>query len=284
VGNILVSLLCARNDRVTIVTRDPEHHRTARAGRRFRTLAAPTCALRRIVHLAANRSRANAGRRSRSACWSRAASIRRFSSSKRWRSAASAARPRQRVGGRLVRRSRRGDVDREFRSAGDFLGSLCVKWESAADTAESLGVARRAPAPRHRARPFRRRAREVGADLQLGLGGPLGPRSSWFPWVYVGDLARFILFAIDDDRLRGSFNAVAPGIVRQGEFARTLGRVLSRPALLPAPKFALKLALGEVANALTGSQRVVPERTLAAGFVFQQPTLEGALKHTLRKA
>jgi len=59
---------------------------------------------------------------------------------------------------------------------------------------------------------------------------------------------------------------------------------LSRPALLPAPKFALKLALGEVANALTASQKVVPERALAAGFVFQQPTLEGALKHTLRKA
>jgi NAD dependent epimerase/dehydratase family enzyme len=87
--------------------------------------------------------------------------------------------------------------------------------------------------------------------------------------------------AIDRDDARGAFNATAPDVVRNTEFARTLGRVLSRPAFLPAPKFALRIALGEVAQYLTESERCVPEHALRSGFVFQHKELEPALRDLL---
>jgi NAD dependent epimerase/dehydratase family enzyme len=76
-------------------------------------------------------------------------------------------------------------------------------------------------------------------------------------------------------------NGTAPGVVRNKEFARTLGRVLSRPAILPVPSFALRLVLGEVADFMTASQRCVPERAASTGFEFDHPELEAALENIL---
>jgi hypothetical protein len=285
VGNILVSLLCARNDRVTIVTRDPEHHRTARAGVAFERWLPDLSRFDAIVHLAGEPI---AGKR-----WSpeqkRVLESSRVDSTVQLVEALAQCSKRPRV---LVSASAvglygdRGEetLTESSAPAGDFLGSLCVKWESAADTAESLGVRVVHPRLGIVLGRFGGALAKSVPIFKLGLGGPLGPKKSWFPWVHVSDAARFILFSIDDERVRGSYNLVAPGIVRQGEFAKTLGRVLGRPAILPAPKFALKIALGEVANALTASQRVVPERTLAAGFEFKHPTLEPALRNALQRA
>lgn len=284
VGNRLVGLLCARNDRVTIVTREPEQHHTANSQVTFERWLPDVSRFDAVVHLAGEPV---VGKR-----WTaeqkRVLVSSRVDSTRQIVEALAQSRKRPRV---LVVASAvgwygaRGEetLTENSAPADDFLARLCVEWERAADPAEALGV--RVVHPRIGI-VLGREGGVLAKALplfKLGLGGPLGPRSSWFPWVYVGDLARFILFAIDDESVRGSFNVVAPGIVRQGEFARTLGSVLSRPAVLPAPKFALKIVLGEVANAISASQRVVPERTLAAGFVFGQPALEAALKHTLRK-
>jgi NAD dependent epimerase/dehydratase family enzyme len=96
------------------------------------------------------------------------------------------------------------------------------------------------------------------------------------------DVVRALAFLIEDPRMTGPVNVVAPGAVRQREFARILGRVLHRPAFLPAPAFALALMLGEMAGAmLLAGQHVHPARLRAAGFTFRDPALEPAFRRLL---
>jgi NAD dependent epimerase/dehydratase family enzyme len=101
-------------------------------------------------------------------------------------------------------------------------------------------------------------------------------------WIAIDDLVASFLYALVRDDMDGPVNAVAPHPVRNAEFGRTLGNVLGRPAILPAPAPVLRLLLGEMADQLllTGA-RVLPERLLARGFEFRFPDLEGALRHEL---
>ena len=166
--------------------------------------------------------------------------------------------------------------------ANDFLARLCCEWESAANEAERLGVrtvmlrlgiildAHRGALPRMLL-PFR-----------LGVGGRLGSGRQWMSWISLEDAIRIIRFAIEKDSLRGPVNAISPNPVTNAEFTRALARVLHRPALLPAPRFALRLALGEMADALLfSSQRVTPQRLLALNYGFLHSNLEGALQSIL---
>jgi NAD dependent epimerase/dehydratase family enzyme len=96
------------------------------------------------------------------------------------------------------------------------------------------------------------------------------------------DHVRAVRYLIDSAEARGPFNVVAPEPVRNADFARTLGRVLDRPALLPLPAVALRAALGELADeSLLGGARVVPDRLIGSGYRFRQGTLEPALRHLL---
>ena len=158
-----------------------------------------------------------------------------------------------------------------------FLADLSVGWEAAAAPAASrarvalvrtgLVLARDGGALPALARPFR-----------LFAGGPLGDGRAWQPWIHLADQVGLLLLALDDPRASGPLNAVAPGPVRQAELARTLARVLHRPCLFAVPEVALRLAVGEMAEVLLASQRVVPARALALGYRFQFPALEPALQ------
>jgi uncharacterized protein (TIGR01777 family) len=174
----------------------------------------------------------------------------------------------------------RGDeILTEESAQGDgFLAGVVRDWEAAAEPARQAG-----------ARVVHLRfgmvlAREGGALVPLvrlsrfGLGGPLGGGRQWMSWIAREDLIAVIRAALEDHRLRGAVNAVAPAPVPQREFARALGRVLGRPSWLPTPGIAPRLLLGEMAlQLLIFSQRVVPARLLAAGHSFRHPELEGAL-------
>lgn len=162
-----------------------------------------------------------------------------------------------------------------------FLAEVCRDWEEAAAGARELGVV-----------PVSLRigivlAREGGAlelmarVFRLGLGGKLGDGRQWVPWIHVRDLARLALFAIEEGRLDGPVNAVAPNPVRNVELTRQLARALSRPAIFGVPRFALRMALGELASELLGSRRAVPSAAQAAGFRFESPELEDALSAEL---
>lgn len=114
--------------------------------------------------------------------------------------------------------------------------------------------------------------------FRLGLGGRLGSGRQWMPWIHRDDWVRLALHALDRPTVSGPVNAVAPEPVRQATFARTLGRALHRPAVVPAPAFALRIVLGEFANDLLASQRVIASAAMATGFGFRYPLLAIALR------
>ena len=178
----------------------------------------------------------------------------------------------------------RGDDDlTEEEPAGqDFLANVCSHWESEATAAEQLGV-----------RVVRLRTGWVlgpgGGALapmlplyRLGLGGPMGSGWQWWPWVHQADYVALVAMALERT-ISGAVNITAPEMVRQREFARVLGRVLRRPALLPAPAFALKAVLGQLSGDLLASRRALPVRAQEAGFQFRFPTLEAALQDVVAR-
>lgn len=174
----------------------------------------------------------------------------------------------------------RGDeaLTEESDSGSGFLASLCREWEGAARAAERLGV---------RVALLRIGVvlgRDGGAlskmlpAFKVGLGGRLGDGTQWMSWIHLEDLVRLFIFVMEQAPT-GPVNATAPEPVTNTQFARTLGRVLHRPAWLPAPGFAVKLLVGEMAEELllTG-QRVTPARARTLGFHFRHTDLAGALQ------
>jgi uncharacterized protein (TIGR01777 family) len=117
--------------------------------------------------------------------------------------------------------------------------------------------------------------------FKLGVGGPLGSGKQWWSWIHRDDLVGIMQRAIEDDAMHGAYNGTAPAPERQKDFAKVLGKVLRRPAFMPAPAFALKLVLGGFSSELLGSKRVLPTRLRELGFEFRYPELEGALRAAL---
>lgn len=109
------------------------------------------------------------------------------------------------------------------------------------------------------------------------VGGPIGDGRQWFPWIHLQDLTGAVAFILDHPELSGPVNLCAPHPVRNRELALALGNVLGRPAALPVPAFMLRLALGEFAGVLLGSQRVLPQKLAASGFRFRHPQIQPAL-------
>jgi len=117
--------------------------------------------------------------------------------------------------------------------------------------------------------------------FRFGLGGPLGSGTQWMPWIHRDDLVALLLVALDDPRYVGPVNGTAPGPVPMRVFAAALGRVLRRPAFAPAPAFAIRAAMGEMAALVLDGQRALPAKALALGFRFRFPDLEPALRDLL---
>ena len=113
------------------------------------------------------------------------------------------------------------------------------------------------------------------------LGGTLGSGRQWFSWMHQADHARAFSFLMEHPEIHGPVNFTAPRPVRNWELTRALGQVLHRPTLLPAPAFMMRLMLGEMADALLTGQRVIPKKLMDAGFRFNFPTIEEALKDLL---
>jgi uncharacterized protein (TIGR01777 family) len=166
-----------------------------------------------------------------------------------------------------------------------FLSEVCLAWERATQPASDAGI-----------RVVHLRFGVVlspdgGALAQMlpvfraGLGGRLGSGRQWTSWVALPDVTRAIEFAFETGSLAGPVNVVAPNPVTNLEFTRSLGHALHRPTLLRVPAFALRLALGEMAEAtILGSERVLPARLSALGFNFEYPELEAGLRAVLTRS
>lgn len=166
----------------------------------------------------------------------------------------------------------------------DFGSRLCVAWEQEAERARQWGVRvvllRTAPVLAPQGGILAR----LLPPFRLGLGGRLGSGKQWMPWIHLDDQVALIDHLLLHQDASGPFNACAPGVVRNADFTHTLARTLHRPALLPAPAWALRLALGEMSVLLLGGQRLVPQRAQAADFVWRYPELSGALAQLLRSS
>jgi hypothetical protein len=162
--------------------------------------------------------------------------------------------------------------------AGDFLAGLVQRWEAATREAGDAGL------PVVLLRTGLVMARDGGAFgkvlmlSRLGLGGPLGSGREWWPWITLVDATRAIAHLIDHPEIVGPVNVVSPAPARQRDIAAELGRQLSRPALLPAPRLALRAVVGEFADYIVASQQVRPARLLDSGFTFEHPDLESAVR------
>lgn len=159
-----------------------------------------------------------------------------------------------------------------------FMSEVCRDWENEAAAASELGV-----------RVVQVRtgvvlAAEGGAlkkmlpPFKLGVGGRLGSGRQWFPWIHIDDIVGIFRHAIFTTSMKAPANGVAPEAVTNAEFTKQLARALHRPAFLPVPELALRALMGEMADVLFDSQRVVPKAVLQAGYEFRYPVLARALE------
>jgi uncharacterized protein (TIGR01777 family) len=164
----------------------------------------------------------------------------------------------------------------------DFLASVCREWEHAATEQTSPGLkvvlarigivfAAEGGALPRMALPFR-----------LFGGGPIGDGRQWVSWIHLRDVVGLLLLALDSP-LSGPMNVTAPEPVRSHELSRLVGESLRRPSWLPVPRFGLRLALGEMADAVLGSQRVKPDAALRAGYRWVFQTCREALDDALHR-
>jgi uncharacterized protein (TIGR01777 family) len=175
-----------------------------------------------------------------------------------------------------------GEVTESAPQGTGFLADVCSLWESEALKVQEFGVRvvllrtgivldKQGGALQNILRPFR-----------FFIGGPLGSGRQWFPWIHLQDEVSAILFAMENEHITGSLNLAAPESVRMTDFCRTLGRILRRPSWMRVPAWTLKLMLGEMAEPLLlHGQKMIPQKLIDAGFKFQFPKLEDALRNLL---
>jgi uncharacterized protein len=175
-------------------------------------------------------------------------------------------------------------VDESTGPGSTFDAELCVAWETAAHEAERVGVRVVVVRTGLVLDPEHGLLKQLLVPFKLGVGGPLAGGSQYMPWIHVDDEVRLLLWALDNDKAAGTYNAVAPNPVTNREFSKTLGRVLGRPAVVPVPKLVLTARFGsELGEVASGGQRTVPRRAVDAGFEFRHPELEAALSDLLRR-
>jgi uncharacterized protein (TIGR01777 family) len=290
IGLQLISALKARGDEVTVLSRDPE-----RAGQRLAVRAvawdplvdsAPVSALAdadAVVHLAgepvAQRWSAHVKEQIR---------VSRVKGTANLVAGLRDAGPRPRV---LVSSSAsgyygdRGDepLTEAATPGSDFLAEVCQEWEHGAEEGEALGL-----------RVTRVRTGVVlssdgGAlktmlpPFKAGVGGPVAGGRQYIPWIHLDDIVGIYLAALGGEGWSGPVNGCAPGAVTNKELSQALGHALHRPAVMPIPAFALRVLYGDMAQLVTGGQRMIPERTLALGYEFRHPDLGEALSSALDK-
>jgi uncharacterized protein len=167
-------------------------------------------------------------------------------------------------------------------SGNDFMANICKDWEKEAEKVEQYGLRRVSIRTGLVMQKDEGVLKKMILPFRLFIGGPLGSGRQWFPWIHIDDIVGIYLHAIDNDNVSGATNGTSPGIVTMKEFAKTLGKILKRPSLFPVPKFAMKIAAGEIAEYAVMSQRTSVEKILHSGYKFKFENLEEALKDLLK--
>lgn len=163
----------------------------------------------------------------------------------------------------------------------DFVAQVCAEWENSTAPVEAMGVRRVI------IRTGLVLSTEGGAlprmllPFKLFAGGPLGSGRQWLSWIHLADTVAAIRYLIEQPEASGPFNLTAPAPLTNATFGQTLGRVMHRPAIMPAPSFAIRLLFGEMATVVLDGQQALPYRLQQLGFTFQFPKAEAALQDLL---
>ncbi|HEY5707134.1 MAG TPA: TIGR01777 family oxidoreductase [Terrimicrobiaceae bacterium] len=173
-------------------------------------------------------------------------------------------------------------VDESSPAGSGFLAEVCQEWEGEARRAESFGLRV----------VFVRIGFVLGSGgalklirpvFKMGLGGRLGTGRQWMSGVHVEDVAGIMVWALENETVNGAVNAVMPAPFRNVDFTRELAKCLGRPAVFPAPAFALRLVLGELSGLMLDNSRVAPRIPSEGGYKYQFPTLSAALENVVRQ-
>jgi len=174
----------------------------------------------------------------------------------------------------------RGDawVDESSDPGEGYDSEVVREWEKAAREVESAGIRLVIVRTGHVLDPSGGLLAELLTPFKLGVGGPIAGGDQYMSWIHVDDEVGILLWALDNDGVRGVVNSTAPNPETNREFSKAIGRALNRPAVVPVPGFALDLKFGgEFGKVLRGGQRVMPRRALDLGYEFQHPDLDEAL-------
>ncbi len=174
------------------------------------------------------------------------------------------------------------EITEESSTVDDFLGKVCKDWETSANKAQELGLRV----------AIIRTGVVIGKDggalkkmlpiFKVGGGGPVGSGKQFMSWIHVDDIAGMFVLGVKDPTIQGIYNGTSPYPATSKDFAKELGKALHRPAFAPAPGFALKLVFGEMSQVLLDGQKVMPVKFKEKKFRFRYPTLEMALKESIR--
>ncbi len=173
------------------------------------------------------------------------------------------------------------EITEESAPGNDYLAQVCFDWETSTSAADKMDIRR----------PILRTgivlSNDGGAWPRIKLpftvfaGGPLGRGEQWYPWIHITDEVRAIRFLLENSDAAGPFNLSAPTPVTNKALAAAVGNVMGRPAFMPAPAPALKIALGEMSTIVLDGQRAVPKHLLDLGFTYIYPDIEAAVKALL---
>ncbi|MCC7510899.1 MAG: TIGR01777 family oxidoreductase [Planctomycetes bacterium] len=169
------------------------------------------------------------------------------------------------------------ELTEDMPAADNFLAKLSIDWEAAAQSSKLRVAIVRTGLVQHASGGM---LKQMLLPFRLGLGGRISHGRFWWAWISLDDIAGIFQWALENE-VSGVVNGTAPNPVRNREFTKALGRALHRPTLLPVPKFALRIVMGEMAPYVWMSQRVIPKRTLELGYKFKHPELDLALKAAL---
>jgi len=164
----------------------------------------------------------------------------------------------------------------------DFLGKICVEWEKAAGQFENIGARvvclRTSLVLAKEGNGFKL----LKLPIKLGLGANLGNGKQWIPWIHLDDLTNIYLEAVENDDLKGNYNASAPEHINHATFNQSMARAMNKPFFMPnIPAFVMKSALGEMSDLVLKGSRISSEKIENTGFIFEFPALEKALKNLL---
>ena len=169
-------------------------------------------------------------------------------------------------------------IDEASSNGEGFLAKLCSDWENAS---AGLTKAKRRVIIRTGVvlESYDGALKKMLPPFKLGAGGPIGNGQQIMSWIHLNDLVKIFIQATEDQKMQGIYNGVSPYPVSNLEFTKALGKALHRPAIIPVPQVALKIAFGEMSSVILDSQKVVPKKLEEIGFKFDYPKIDQALNH-----